>query len=152
MNHGNTRNYRCGEDGVATMIEYVSVSGVLMALFIVMMLLVNAYFMEGPVNTLTYAGFTDIGNGISTRIVDVYAVAPETGNLTSHYDLPDDIVGNSYGIEIVGDASGQTVQVMRNSIVTSVAMAGVGASKHGSSVGNTTGAGVNKISYDSEGV
>ena len=30
-------------------------------------------------------------------------------------------------------------------------MAGIGASKHGQAEGNTTGAGVNRLSYDSEG-
>ena len=147
-----TRNSRkCREDGVATLIEYVCVSGILMALFIVMLLLVNSYFMQGPVDTLTYSAFTDIGNGVSTRIVDVYAIAPDRGNITSNYDLPDDIAGQSYGVEIKSDASGQSVEISRNSIVSDIALAGIGASKHGQSIGNTTGAGVNRISYDSGG-
>jgi hypothetical protein len=133
------------------MIEYVMVSGILMGLFIVMLLLVHANFVETPVNTITYSAFTDIGNGLSTRIVDVYSLAPETGNITSSFDLPDEIGGRSYGIEISGDASGQTVDISRDYIKTSVAMAGIGASKHGAAGGNTTGAGVNRVSYDSEG-
>jgi len=133
------------------MIEYVMVSGILMGLFIVMLLLVHANFVETPVNTITYSAFTDIGNGLSTRIVDVYSLAPETGNITSSFDLPDEIGGRSYGIKISGDASGQTVDISRDYIKTSVAMAGIGASKHGAAGGNTTGAGVNRVSYDSEG-
>ena len=152
MNRGNTHKTTFREEGVATMIEYVSISGVLMTLFIVMTLLVNAYFMQGPVDALTYSAFTDIGNGVSTRIVDVYAIAPEQGNITSMYDLPNDIAGQSYRVEISGDTSGQTVAISRNSIYSDVSLAGVGASMHGSSVGNTTGAGVNRISYDSGGV
>ena len=152
MNHIRTRKDRgCGDDGVSTLVEYVAVSGILMALFITMLLLVNTYFMQDPVNTLTYSAFTDIGNGVSTRIVDVYAIAPESGNITSNYDLPDDIAGQSYFVEVKTDASGQSVQISRNSIVSEVALAGIGASKHGASVGNTTGAGVNRISYDSSG-
>ena len=152
MKRGRTDNSEMNDSGVATLIEYVCISGTLVALFIVMLLLVHAYFMEGPVDTLTYSAFTDIGNGVSTRIVDVYAIAPDQGNITSNYDLPDDIAGQSYFIEITGAASGQNVAISRNSIVSDIALAGIGASTHGQSTGNTTGAGVNRISYDSNGV
>jgi len=151
MKRGHSHKTQPADTGVATMIEYVMVSGILMGLFIVMLLLVHANFVETPVNTITYSAFTDIGNGLSTRIVDVYSLAPETGNITSSFDLPDEIGGRSYGIKISGDASGQTVDISRDYIKTSVAMAGIGASKHGAAGGNTTGAGVNRVSYDSEG-
>ncbi len=145
--------YRGGpeDSGVATMIEYVMVTGVVMVLFVVMLLLVNANFMEGPVNTITYYAFTDIGNGVSTRIVDVYAIAPENGNISSNFDLPNDIGGKTYFVEILGDTAGQRIAISRDYIFSSTALAGVGASKHGQAGGNTTGAGVNRISYDSKG-
>ena len=151
MKRGHSHKLQPDDAGVANMIEYVMVSGVLMVLFIVMLLLVHANFVETPVNTLTYSAFTDIGNGISTRIVDVYAIAPERGNISSNFDLPDDIGGRSYLVEISGDAQGQTVDISRDYILTSIALAGIGASKHGQAGGNTTGAGINKISFDSGG-
>jgi hypothetical protein len=151
MKTGHTHKIQTDDAGVTNMIEYIMVTGILMALLIVMLLLVHANFVETPVNTMTSSAFTDIGNGLSTRIVDIYAIAPENGNITSGFDLPDEIGGRSYGIEISGDASGQTVDVSRDFITTRVAMAGIGASKHGQAGGSTTGAGVNKISYDSEG-
>ena len=127
------------------------ISGVLMALFIVMLLLVNANFMEGPANTLTYSAFTDISNGISTRIVDTYAIAPDTGNITSRFDIPDDIAGRGYIVEIgnTDDLTAQTVTVSRDSIFTNVAIAGIGSTLRAG--GNTTGTGMNRISYDSGG-
>jgi hypothetical protein len=141
------------EAGVATLIEYIMISGVLMALFIVMLLLVNTNFMEGPANTLTYSAFTDISNGISTRIVDTYAIAPDTGNITSRFDIPDDIAGRGYFVEIGNTASddttAQTVTVSRGLIVTNVAIAGIGSTRRAG--GNTTGTGMNRISYDSGG-
>ena len=57
------------------------ISGVIMALFIVMLLLVNTNIMEDPANRLVYVAFTDIGNGVSTRMVDVYAIAPDEGTI-----------------------------------------------------------------------
>ncbi|MDD1682312.1 MAG: hypothetical protein LUO98_00630 [Methanoregula sp.] len=151
MKRGHSHKLQPDDAGVANMIEYVMVSGVLMVLFIIMLLLVHANFVETPVNTLTYSAFTDIGNGISTRIVDVYAIAPQRGNISSNFDLPDDIGGRSYLVEISGDAQGQTVDISRDYILTSIALAGIGASKHGQAGGNTTGAGINKISFDSGG-
>jgi len=151
MKTGHSHKTQPDDAGVANLIEYIMVTGILMALLIVMLLLVHANFVETPVNTITYSAFTDIGNGLSTRIVDIYAIAPENGNITSRFDLPDEIGGRSYGIEISGDTSGQTVDISRDFIKTSVAMAGIGASKHGQAGGNTTGAGVNRLSYDSEG-
>jgi hypothetical protein len=151
MKHGHSQKTKSDDAGVATMIEYVMVTGVIMTLFIVMLLLVHANFVETPLTTITYSAFTDIGNGLSTRIVDVYAIAPDQGNITSNFDLPDEIVGRNYYVQINGDASGQTVDISRDWIDTRVALAGIGASKHGNAGGNTTGAGVNRVSYDSQG-
>jgi hypothetical protein len=86
-----------------------------------------------------------------SRIVDVYALAPEDGNISSNFDLPNDIGGKTYYVEIIGDTSGQKVAISRDYIYSLTALAGVGASKHGQAGGNTTGAGVNRISYDSKG-
>lgn len=142
---------RSDETGVAHMIEYVMVSGVVICLFIVMLLLVHANFIDNPVRTITYSAFTDIGNGLSTRIVDVYAVAPPNGTITSNFDLPDDIVGNNYYIEISIGTKGQTVDITRDYIETHIALAGIGASRKGVAGGNTTGSGVNKVSFNSMG-
>lgn len=141
-----------GENGVASMIEYVMLSGILTGLFIVMLLLVNANFMEGPANTITYSAFTDISNGISTRIVDTYAIAPGNGSIVSRFDIPDEIAGRGYFVEVgadTDDLSTQSVTVSRGYITTNVSIAGVGASKRAG--GNTTGAGMNMIRYDSAG-
>jgi len=141
------------EAGVATMIEYIMISGILMTLFIVMLLLVNTNFMEGPANAITYTAFTDVGNGVSTRFVDVYAIAPGQGNISSKFDIPDDIAGRGYFVEIGNtkgdDLSTQTVTVWRDSIVTNVSIAGIGSTRKAG--GNSTGRGLNRISYNSGG-
>jgi hypothetical protein len=139
--------------GVETMIEYIIISGILMTLFVVMFLLVNTNFIEGPANAITYSAFTDISNGISTRIVDTDAIAPVTGNITSRFDIPDYIAGRGYFVEIGNTASddltAQTVTVSRGAIVANVAIAGIGSSRKAG--GNTTGTCINRISYDSGG-
>jgi hypothetical protein len=127
------------------------VSGVMMALLVVMLLMVNTQFMENPADRLRYVAFMDIGNGISTRIVDVYALAPSDGALTTSFDIPDDVADKDYYVVIGAGATAidQDVEVYRDAIDIHVSLAGIGASR--GVTGNTTGKGLNKISYDSGG-
>ncbi len=133
------------------MIEYLLISGVIMGLLVVLLLLVNTNIMEDPANRLVYVAFTDIGNGVSTRMVDVYAIAPNEGNMTTHFDIPDEIVGRSYFVEVGPGANpvDQDVIVSRGYLQARISLAGIGATR--GVAGNTTGAGINRISYDSGG-
>jgi hypothetical protein len=152
MKTGRPCNHLQNESAVANLIEYIMISGVLMGLLMVMLLLVNTNIMENPANRLCYVAFTDIGNGVSTRIVDLYTIAPRDGNIITHFDIPDDIVGRDYFVEIGPGANpvDQDVKVSRGDLESSVALAGIGASR--GVVGNTTGRGMNTIRYDSGGV
>jgi hypothetical protein len=142
---------RCDDQAVSNLIEYVSISGILMFLLVVMMITVNTHIMESPANHLSYAAFTDIGNGVSTRIVDVYVIAPYNGTISTRFDIPDDVAQKDYFVEIgstVGSTD-QVVEVSRDYIKSSISLAGIGATK--GVRGNTTGRGMNRISYNSEG-
>src|SRR5665647_885631 len=100
MRTGRHCNHQHSETAVVNLIEYIMISGVLMGLLIVMLLLVNTNIMEDPANRLVYVAFTDIGNGVSTRIVDVYSIAPRDGSITTRFDIPDDIAGRDYSVEV----------------------------------------------------
>ena len=156
MRTGRPCKPRNNEHAAANMIEYIMVSGVLMGLLMVMMLLVNANIMEGPADRLSFVAFTDVGNGISTRMVDVYAIAPTDGTITTSFDIPDDIAGKAYYVEVgtrsnpVNDLyESQYIIVQRGYLQSSIDIAGIGASR--GVAGNTTGKGMNRISYDSRG-
>jgi hypothetical protein len=151
MNPGNQGNHLSDESAVANMIEYLMITGVIMVLLIVILMLVNTNIMEDPANRLVYVAFTDIGNGVSTRIVDVYSIAPVSGTLVTKFDIPDEIVGKDYFVEIgPGMSPGdQEVVVSRGYVESRIALAGIGASK--AVGGNTTGRGVNIIRYNSGG-
>jgi hypothetical protein len=147
---------RNNENAAANMIEYIMVSGVLMGLLIVMMLLVNTNIMEGPADRLSFVAFADVGNGISTRMVDVYAISPRNGTISTYFDIPDDIAGKDYYVEVgtrtnpVNDLyESQFIIVRRGYLQSSIDIAGIGSSR--GIAGNTTGKGMNRISYDSRG-
>lgn len=141
---------RGNERGVSNTIEYILISGILMFCLIVMLLMVNGTIMEQPADLISYSAFTDIGNGVSTRIVDVYVVRPINGTITTKFDIPDDVAEKDYFVEI-GSTGGtnQVVEVSRNDIRSSISLSGIGATK--GVKGNTTGRGMNQISYNSEG-
>ncbi|KAF5087718.1 hypothetical protein DSECCO2_44870 [anaerobic digester metagenome] len=130
--------------------EYVIVSGVLLFLMVVMIFTVNAVFMEGPANNLRYHAFVDIGNGVSTRIVDLYVIAPGNGTIATKFDIPDDVAGADYFVNAGMTGANQVIQVEGGGIQSRIAIAGIGATR--GVTGNTTGAGWNMIHYDSSGV
>ena len=144
---------RKSESGVATLIEYVMITGVFMVLFVVMLLLVNANIMENPANTLSYYAFTDIGNGISTEIVDVYSLAPQNGTISTKFSIPQDVAGEAYSVDIEPsiNLNDQDVIVWRNSISSNTSLSGIMLSDQGTVIGNTTNQGINMISYNSGG-
>ena len=144
------------ESAAANMIEYIMISGVLMGLLMVMLLLVNTNIMENPANRLAYVAFTDIGNGVSTRVVDLYSIAPRDGTVTTRFDIPDDIAGKDYSVEVGtrpnlvnNEKNDQYIRISRGYITTDISISGIGATRNAS--GSTTGKGMNRISYDSEG-
>ena len=153
MRTGYHHNSHNTESAVANLIEYIMVSGVLMVLLMLMLLLVNTNIMENPANRIVYVAFTDIGNGVSTRMVDVYSIAPANGSVTTKFDIPDEIVGRDYIVEIVPGVNpvDQDVIVSRGDLSSRISLAGIGATLKGTAGGNTTGAGMNTISFNSEG-
>jgi hypothetical protein len=139
------------------MIEYLMVTAVIMGLFIVMLLLVNTNIMEDPANRLVYVAFTDIGNGVSTRMIDVYAISPNDGTIFTKFDIPDDIAGNDYSVEVgsrqnqdSGEFNDQYIRIYRNYLSTDIALSGIGVTRNVG--GSTTGKGMNTICYNSSGV
>jgi hypothetical protein len=151
MRTGHHNNGQDTESGVANLIEYLMISGVILALFVVILLLVNTNIMEDPANRLVFVAFTDIGNGVSTRMVDVYSIAPVNGTITTKFDIPDEIVGRGYFVDVERSGIDQEITVSRGYLNSRTSLAGIAASLKGAATGNTTGAGMNIISYDSLG-
>ncbi|WP_067046870.1 hypothetical protein [Methanofollis ethanolicus] len=138
------------DDGVANLVEYVTITGILMVLLIVTIFATNAIFMQGPSDRLAYHSFVDVGNGISTRIVDIYVIAPDTGTITTDFDIPDDVAGSDYFVEMAERDGDQKVVVSRGGVRSTISIAGIGATM--GVTGNTTGSGINRLTYNSSGV
>ncbi|MGA2934767.1 MAG: hypothetical protein ABSD81_06400 [Methanomicrobiales archaeon] len=136
-------------DGVTNLVEYISITGILLLLLVVVLFAVNSVFMQGPGDTLRYYSFTDIGNGMSVRIVDLYVIAPDNGNISTRFILPHDVAGQDYFVRANETGTAQTIVVERGDIHADINIAGIGATK--GVTGNTTSSGWNLITYNSNG-
>ena len=138
-------------DGVTNLVEYISITGILLLLLVVVLFTVNSVFMQGPSDTLGYSAFTDIGNGVSVRIVDLYVIAPDTGTISTRFILPRDVAGQDYFVRAkrTPDGKDQTIIVERGDVNSEINIAGIGATK--GVEGNTTSSGWNIITYNSKG-
>lgn len=139
----------CHDSGVSTLTEYVAISGILLVLLTVTIIVVNSVFIGGPADRLAYNAYVDIGNGMSTRIVDLYVIAPENGTITTIFDIPDDVAGRNYYVMIEREGVDQEIVVTDGEVTNTVTVAGIGGTR--GITGNTTGAGWNRIMYSSEG-
>lgn len=137
------------DSGISTLTEYVTISGILLVLLTVTIIVVNSVFIGGPSDRLAYNAYVDIGNGMSTRIVDLYVIAPENGTITTIFDIPDDVAGRNYYVMAEKQGVDQEIVVTDGEITSTVMIAGIGGTR--GITGNTTGSGWNRIMYSSEG-
>jgi hypothetical protein len=136
-------------DGVTNLVEYITITGILLLLLVVVLFTVNSVFMQGPGDTLRYYAFTDIGNGMSVRIVDLYVIAPHNGTISTRFLLPRDVAGQDYFVRADLLGADQVIVVERGDVSSRINIAGIGATK--GVTGNTTSSGWNLITYNSQG-
>jgi hypothetical protein len=144
------RDHNDSENGTSTLIGYLVISGILMVLIVVTMIMVSHTIIEQPADQLTYYSFIDIANGVSTRIVDVYAIPSAMSSVTiiSHYSIPETVAGRDYQVDIssyTGTGESQEVTISRGIQKSTVYLSGIGASR--SAGGTTTSRGIKQISY-----
>lgn len=137
------------ESGVSHLIEYIIITGVVILLFVIIVPMANETFIERPTNYLTGYAYIDIGNGVSTRIIDLFAIIPyyNTATIVTKFDIPDEVAGKDYRVEIEGDP-GEIIRISGGSGISStISLAGIGETVFGQSEGNTTASGLNYIEY-----
>lgn len=144
------------DQAASGMLEYLFISGVLMVLMVITVLTLTSGIIERPSDQLSEYAFIDIGNGVSTRIVDLYVIAPAShsrqqnqGDITTLFDIPDEAAGKEYFVTVTSGTSGDRIVVSRGNIERMVPLAGIGTTLGVG--GSTTGHGLNTIIYNSSG-
>ena len=145
------------ERGISSLIEYVQITSILMIFMVIIFLLIPPVFIDGPLNTLTQHAYVDIGNGVSTRIVDLYVISPyvgiSQGLIVTDFDIPDEVAGRGYIVDISPPQGGvigtDKIIISGNGLSSEVSLAGIGSTLGVG--GRTTSSGVNRICYNSTG-
>ncbi|MDY6931421.1 MAG: hypothetical protein SVJ22_05855 [Halobacteriota archaeon] len=138
------------EEAVSTILEFIFTTGIAIALFVLILVYSTGLFIEAPGRTVALERFTDIGNDISTKIVDIYIIAPENGILITDLTMPTSVGGHDYMVD--AEANGdQMVEVssMKNSdLKISVTINGITQSVgvNGSTYSGST---EHRLSFDS---
>ncbi|MDY6965071.1 MAG: hypothetical protein SVM80_03765 [Halobacteriota archaeon] len=89
---------------VSGLMEFIFTSGIAIALFTIMLLYSQGLFIEDPGETVALERFSDIGNDVSTKIVDIYIIAPENGKIVTDLTMPTSVGGHDYQVNTQAQA------------------------------------------------
>jgi hypothetical protein len=139
------------EDAVSTTLAYVLFSAISLILYMMVLLNANDILIKGPSNIVMNDQYRDIGNMLSTKITDMYLIAPENGYIETEYRIPAEIARENYMInadqaftdeiiEVRSTASEKSVSVTINGIAGSMPINGTAYSAMSN----------HRISYDSK--
>ena len=95
--------------GVSTLTSYIMISSIAIIFFGIVALTTTGTFIRGPSQIVMRGDFSDIGNGISTKIVDISIVAPENGTLNTSLRMPTSVAMQEYNASV--DESNQMIKV-----------------------------------------
>ena len=95
--------------GVSTLTSYIMISSIAIIFFGIVALTTTGTFIRGPSQIVMRGDFSDIGNDISTKIVDIYIVAPENGTLNTSLRMPTSVAMQEYNASV--DANDQMIKV-----------------------------------------
>lgn len=86
--------------GVSSVMELTITFIIASLIFSVLIMSFNSLFLETPQYLVTRNQFADIGNSVSTMLIDTYLVVPENGTLTTTFTEPEAVTGSAYQIQI----------------------------------------------------
>lgn len=112
------------EKAVSTTIGYILIVSIGITFFSILMLSLNSIFYDTPKAIVTESVYNDIGNEISTKMVDIYIIAPINGSIDTKFDIPIKVANERYKIEMIGSSGDQEIIVSsidsNNRVVVSI--------------------------------
>jgi len=99
------------EKAVSTTLGYILIVSIGVTFFSILMLSLNSIFYDTPKAIVTESVYNDLGNEISTKMVDIYIIAPMNGSIDTQFDIPIKIANERYKIEMIGSRGDQEIIV-----------------------------------------
>jgi hypothetical protein len=92
------------DEGATSILEFMLMFFLAAGIFMLLTLNFNAMFLNHPKYVVANNQFVDIGNDVTTKIIDTYLVSPDNGMVTTYFDIPETIAGYTYavGVHAVG--------------------------------------------------
>lgn len=88
--------------GATSAMEYILTFIMASFIFSLFILNFNSLFINNPQYVVTQNQLADIGNDVSTKVIDTYLVAPNDGKVITYFDIPGKVAaGNTYQIDVV---------------------------------------------------
>lgn len=108
----NGMGLRLGKDdsGVSSTLEFMLSFVVAAAIFTFFVINLNS-LISLPKDDVRTNQYIDVGNDVSTKIIDTYLVAPDNGDLRINFNIPRTIVGDSYSISVQKNLYDREVRV-----------------------------------------
>jgi hypothetical protein len=94
------------EQGVSAVIEYILTFMIASILFLIVLVMANSVFIDGPQKIVSRVQFTDIGNDLTAKVVDTYLIVHESSNVSIYttFDMPLTVASKDY-MAIVKESS-----------------------------------------------
>jgi hypothetical protein len=95
----------CDERGASSMMEFVLMFVLAAGIFTLLILNFNSMFLNHPKYVVATNQFVDVGNDVTTKIIDTYLISPDNGMVRTYFTIPSTIAGYTYvvGVHPVGD-------------------------------------------------
>jgi hypothetical protein len=94
------RSFSGDESGVTAMMEFILMFILAAAIFSIFVMNFNSIFMNQPKYVVASNQFVDIGNDVTTKIIDTYLIAPDNGTVLTFFDMPESIAGYTYAVNV----------------------------------------------------
>lgn len=88
------------ERGVTAMLEFILMFVLAAAIFTIFIMNFNGLFQNQPKYIVTTNQFVDIGNDVTTKIIDTYLISPDNGTVQTYFDLPNTVAGYTYAVNV----------------------------------------------------
>ena len=126
----------CDDTASSTVLGYIFIGSVAITFFAILMLSLNFLFTDTSRDIVTESVYNDLGNEISTKMVDIYIIAPINGSIDTKLYIPQKIANERYKIAMNRTSGDQEIIVSSldsdNRVIVSI-------NGIGHSVANVTG-------------
>jgi hypothetical protein len=97
------KRFTSDESGVTSVVEFILTFVLASIIFTIFIMSINGLFLSQSKIVVGTNQFTDVGNQVGNRIVDIYLIVPDNGTIQSFFDIPDSIEGSNYQIWILNN-------------------------------------------------